>query len=201
MTGLGAADRGDATPPRGRRITIADRTLTVVGVARNGRYDYRVIDDPLEPVVYYSIAQTPGRYAALHVCTEKAAFAFAPAIHQAMLDVDPAFTTLSPISPFQSGVFDAVICMHAAHVLDDLSGLLAEMRRILKPGGKLFLTSLLLVDSWRDRYLRMLCRRGIMAPPRREEDLLAAVRMRFGAEPAASVNGSMLFVQVTKPQQ
>jgi hypothetical protein len=82
VTGLGAADRGDATPPRGRRITIADRTLTVVGVARNGRYDYRVIDDPLEPVVYYSIAQTPGRYAALHVCTQKAAFAFAPAIHR-----------------------------------------------------------------------------------------------------------------------
>lgn len=98
MTGLGAADRGDATPPLGRRITIADRTLTVVGVARNGRYDYRVIDEPPEPVVYYSIAQTPGRYAALHVRTEKAALAFAPAIHQAMLDVDPAFTTLSPIS-------------------------------------------------------------------------------------------------------
>lgn len=104
-------------------------------------------------------------------------------------------------SPFRSGAFDAVICMHVAHVLDDLSGLLAEMRRILKPGGKLFLTSLLLVDSWRDRYLRMLCRRGIMAPPRREEDVLAAVRMRFGAEPGASINGSMLFVRVTKPQQ
>ena len=103
-------------------------------------------------------------------------------------------------SPFRSGAFDAVICMHAVHVLDDLSGLLAEMRRILKPGGKLFLTSLLLVESWRDRYLRILCRRGIMAPPRREEEVLAAVRMQFDAEPAASINGSMLFLQVTKVQ-
>ena len=88
----------DATPPLGRRITIADRTLTVVGVARNGRYDYRVIDEPPEPVVYYSIAQTPGRYAALHVRTETSALAAVPAIRRAMLDVDPAFTTLSPIS-------------------------------------------------------------------------------------------------------
>ena len=84
--------------PLGRRITIADRTLTVVGVARNGRYDYRLIDEPPEPLIYYSIAQTPGRYAALHVRTAKAAFAFAPAIHQAMLDVDPTFATLAPIS-------------------------------------------------------------------------------------------------------
>jgi predicted permease len=87
-----------AVSPLGRRITIVDRTLTVVGVAKNGRYDYRVVDESPEPIVYYSIAQTPGRYAALHVRTDARALASAPAIRRAILAVDPGFTTLAPIS-------------------------------------------------------------------------------------------------------
>jgi ubiquinone/menaquinone biosynthesis C-methylase UbiE len=103
-------------------------------------------------------------------------------------------------SPFRPDAFDAIICMHVAHVLDDLNRFLGETRRILKPGGRLFLTSAILVDSWRDRFLRMLCRRGIMAAPRRGDDLLAAIRTWFGREPTADVKGSVLFVQVTKPR-
>jgi ubiquinone/menaquinone biosynthesis C-methylase UbiE len=102
--------------------------------------------------------------------------------------------------PFRSDAFDVVLCMHVAHVLDDVSGLVVEARRILKPHGTLFLTSVILVDSWRDVYLRMLSRQGIMAAPRRAEDLLDAAHMAFQAKPVAYRNGSMLFVQVKKPQ-
>jgi len=100
--------------------------------------------------------------------------------------------------PFRSAAFEVVLCMHVAHVLEDVSALLDETRRILKPGGKLFLTSIVAVGSWRDSYLRMLCHRGIMAVPRRAEDIVAAVRTRFGTEPAAHTSGSMVFLQVTK---
>jgi ubiquinone/menaquinone biosynthesis C-methylase UbiE len=102
-------------------------------------------------------------------------------------------------SPFRSCAFNVVLCMHMAHVVDDLNGLLGETERILKRGGKLFLTSVVLVDGWRDHYLRMLFRRGIMASPRRVHDVLAAVRTHFGSEPAVTVKGSMLFVEAAKP--
>jgi ubiquinone/menaquinone biosynthesis C-methylase UbiE len=77
--------------------------------------------------------------------------------------------------PFRAGAFEAVVCMHVAHVLEDLSGLLAEAHRMLEPGGTLFLTSLVLADRWSDRYLQALSRRGIMATPRRRDDIVAAV--------------------------
>jgi len=102
-------------------------------------------------------------------------------------------------SPFRSEAFDVVLCMHVAHVLDDFNGLLLEARRILKPHGTLFLTSLILADSWRDTYLRMLSRRGIMAVPRRVEDVLHAAQTSFDVKPVAYRKGSMLFVQVKKP--
>jgi ubiquinone/menaquinone biosynthesis C-methylase UbiE len=104
-------------------------------------------------------------------------------------------------SPFRAGAFAAVVYMHVAHVLEDLSGLLAEARRLLVPGGTLFLTSVVLADCWRDRYLLALSRRGIMATPRRREDVVAAVRVRFGTEPDCRMVGNMLFVQVTNPRR
>lgn len=101
-------------------------------------------------------------------------------------------------SPFRSKSFDVVLCMHIAHVIDDLSGLIAESSRLLKPGGRLFLTSLVLVDSWRDGYLRMLSRRGIMAGPRRSAEIVTLLREGCGSEPEAHQRGSMFFAQAMK---
>jgi ubiquinone/menaquinone biosynthesis C-methylase UbiE len=84
-------------------------------------------------------------------------------------------------------------------VLEDLHGLLKELRRILKPGGRLFLTSVVLTDRWRDLYLRLLSRRGVMARPRRAEDVLQSVRTVLGTEPEYHLIGSMLFVETASP--
>lgn len=82
----------------GQQITLANRTLTVVGVAKDSRYDYRLLDSPPEPVIYYSISQMPARYAALHVRTATAAAASVTLVRQAIHDADPGFATLAPIS-------------------------------------------------------------------------------------------------------
>lgn len=102
-------------------------------------------------------------------------------------------------TPFRAGAFDVVLCLHVAHVVADLEGLLGEVRRVLKPGGTLFLTSVVLVDHWRDRYLRFLSGRGVMASPRRRQAILAAIRAQFGAELESHVTGSMLFVRAASP--
>jgi SAM-dependent methyltransferase len=98
-------------------------------------------------------------------------------------------------TPFRDGSFDVVMCMHVAHVLPDLDRLLGQARRVLKPGGQLFLTSIVLANHWRDRYLRALARRRIMASPRRQEDILAPLRALFGKTPRCYLTGSMLFVE------
>lgn len=41
--------------------------------------------------------------------------------------------------PFVDGVFDAVVSTEAFHWFPDQSGALAEMRRVLRPGGRLLL--------------------------------------------------------------
>ena len=96
-------------------------------------------------------------------------------------------------TPFGDGVFEAVLCLHVAHVMENLDGLLRELRRVLKPGGRLFLTSVVIVGHWRDRYLRMLSRRGIMASPRSANDVIAPIRGVFEVEPQHHRVGSMLF--------
>ena len=98
-------------------------------------------------------------------------------------------------SPFHPATFDIVLCLHVAHVIADLEGLVAELHRILKPGGKLFLTSVVLVGTWRDRYLRALARCGIMASPRCSGDVLTALRKCFVTEPSSRLVGSMLFTE------
>ena len=40
--------------------------------------------------------------------------------------------------PFESGKFDAVICSNALHNMKDTATPLMEMRRVLKPGGRVF---------------------------------------------------------------
>jgi ubiquinone/menaquinone biosynthesis C-methylase UbiE len=102
-------------------------------------------------------------------------------------------------NPFRPAIFDVVLCLHVAHVIADLNGLVDELRRVLKPGGRLFLTSVVLVGRWRDRYLGALARRGIMASPRGTADILAALRDRFGAEPDHRLVGSMLFTETICP--
>lgn len=102
-------------------------------------------------------------------------------------------------SPFRTAAFDVVACLHVAHALQDLPGLLGELRRILTPGGRLFLTSVVLVNHWRDRYLRALARRGVMASPRRRADILTAIRASFDAEADSYLVGNMLFLEVTNP--
>lgn len=41
--------------------------------------------------------------------------------------------------PFRSGVFDAVVCVHVLHLIEDWRGLLQRLLTILKPGGTIIL--------------------------------------------------------------
>ena len=74
--------------------------------------------------------------------------------------------------------------------------MLAEMRRILKPGGRLFLTSVVLANTWRDQYLHALFRHGIMASPRTPPEIVTALQHNVGPTEHHQV-GSMLFAETS----
>lgn len=101
--------------------------------------------------------------------------------------------------PFGAHLFDGVVCLHVAHVTSDLATLLRALRSVIKPGGRLFLTSVVLVGHLRDSYLRLLARRGIMAQPRSADAVIAALRDTFGAEPQRHTIGNMLFTETVAP--
>lgn len=64
-------------------------------------------------------------------------------------DIDPGHFALKGVAfqcvdlnqslPFQSGEFDLITCVNAVHRIYNLAGLLREFRRVLKPGGTLYI--------------------------------------------------------------
>jgi predicted permease len=81
-------------PPLDQTFTLGSREVTIVGVARNGRYDYRNIDDARIPIVYHAWAQEPTRMVSLHVRTTGDPMRLADDAHAALRAVDPAITLL-----------------------------------------------------------------------------------------------------------
>lgn len=73
--------------------------------------------------------------------------------------------------PFPPGGFDTVICLGFLHLVDDPVGLLAHLQAQLRPGGRLFCSSLVAATPRGTRYLNLLHRAGEIAPPRTADDL------------------------------
>jgi hypothetical protein len=80
--------------PLQQRFTLGDREVTVVGVARDGRYDYRDIDNAEIPLVYFAWTQAPTVLVSLHLRVDGDPMSFANAARAAFHDVDPAIPLL-----------------------------------------------------------------------------------------------------------
>ena len=79
--------------------------------------------------------------------------------------------------PFPAATFDAVMCIDAVNHLRDRAGVLAEMARVLKPGGRLLYTDPIVVTGWlTDEEIRIRSSIGffLFFPPGLNEQLLDA---------------------------
>jgi predicted permease len=81
-------------PPLGKAFTLGEREVEIVGVARNGRYDYRDIDNASLPLVYYAWRQAPNPRVTFHVRTEGDPAGLAAPVRTAILESDPAIVLL-----------------------------------------------------------------------------------------------------------
>ena len=87
-----------AADPVGRRIRVAGRPVTVVGVAADGKYVFTdPLDGPSPPFVYLPFAQWGSYAATLHIRAEGTEpLALLPAVRRAVDGVQPDLTLLNP---------------------------------------------------------------------------------------------------------
>ncbi|MFT4215885.1 MAG: class I SAM-dependent methyltransferase [Micropruina sp.] len=73
--------------------------------------------------------------------------------------------------PFPPRGFETVVCLGFLHLVDDPAEFVAGLRAQLRPGGRLFVSSLVAATPVGTRYLRFLHRLGEMATPRTADQL------------------------------
>jgi predicted permease len=82
----------------GHAFSLKTTEYLVVGVVRNGRYDYRSIDDAEIPMVYNAWKQNPGPFVTIHLRTDGNPLSYAAAASSAIRDEDAAIPHLTPVT-------------------------------------------------------------------------------------------------------
>jgi ubiquinone/menaquinone biosynthesis C-methylase UbiE len=97
--------------------------------------------------------------------------------------------------PFRSGVFNAVISLNLLHCLttDNVKKVLKEVKRVLKPGGNLSITTLVQSSRWSTRYLNLLARSGALVS-RSSDELLAAFN-NLDMAVSQDIKGNLIFIK------
>jgi ubiquinone/menaquinone biosynthesis C-methylase UbiE len=94
--------------------------------------------------------------------------------------------------PFKAQSFGTIICMNLLHVLEDIRGVLQELRRVLLDGGVMTFTTLIENRRLADRYLHMWARAGQVVP--RTTPQLLAEFAALGLPVEYRVQGNMAFI-------
>lgn len=84
--------------PLQQRFTLGSREVTIIGVARNGRYDYRDIDNARIPMVYFSWTQDPTSLVSLHMRVDGDPERLVNEARAAVHAVDPAIPLLPVVT-------------------------------------------------------------------------------------------------------
>jgi predicted lysophospholipase L1 biosynthesis ABC-type transport system permease subunit len=84
--------------PLQQSFTLGGREVTIVGVARNGRYDYRDIDNAGIPIVYFAWTQAPTELVSLHLRVAGDPMRLVDAARAAVHAVDPAIPLLPVVT-------------------------------------------------------------------------------------------------------
>lgn len=119
-----------AASPLGRKFTLGDREVTIVGVARNGRYDYRDIDNASMPLIYYAWHQSPSSFVTIHIRADGDPLALVPQVRAQILAADPAIALLPPVTLREAASVPFAVARSALTILTALGAvalLLASM--------------------------------------------------------------------------
>jgi ubiquinone/menaquinone biosynthesis C-methylase UbiE len=94
--------------------------------------------------------------------------------------------------PFKPGSFGTIIALNLLHVLEDVPGVLRDLRKILLDEGTMAFTTLIEAHRLADRYLRMWAKAGELVP-RTAPQLLAEFKA-LGLPVTYRIQGNMAFI-------
>jgi len=109
-----------AQPVLGRTFTLGRNPVVIVGVTRNGRYDYRDIDNAGMPLVYYAWHQSPSDFVTIHVRTRRDPLSLAGRVRSIIREVDPKIVLLPPTTLREATGVPFAISRSALEVLSVL---------------------------------------------------------------------------------
>jgi predicted permease len=109
-----------AQSPLGQSFTLGGRTVTIVGVVQNGRYDYREIDNATMPMVYFPWGQSPTGLVSLHVRVDGDPAQFIRVVSTAIRETDPSIALLPPVTLLQNASVPFSIARSSLKVLSVL---------------------------------------------------------------------------------
>jgi ubiquinone/menaquinone biosynthesis C-methylase UbiE len=94
--------------------------------------------------------------------------------------------------PFKPQSFGTIICLNLLHVLEDIQGVLRDLRHVLTAGGTMVFTTLIENHRFADRYLHMWARAGEVIP--RTASQLAAAFAALDMPVQYRIQGNMAFI-------
>lgn len=100
--------------------------------------------------------------------------------------------------PFGDARFGTVFHFGVLHCMEKAEGVLEELLRVTAPGGRIFLSSLVLGRARGDAFLRQLQRKGHVANPRTRDEVISLMEKRGWNVTESTVQGSFLFVEATR---
>ena len=100
--------------------------------------------------------------------------------------------------PFRPAQFQTVLCMGMLHLFPDLQPVLNGLLAVCRPGGKIYLTSLVQNARPADRYLQWLYQAGELAQPRRGSELEHVLAQELGQLSSYYEQGNMAYAVAQK---
>ena len=96
--------------------------------------------------------------------------------------------------PFREEVLDTVLSFGILHIFETPSDLLKEFRRIVKPGGRIYLTSLCTDRKFSARYLNLLEKKGHVAKPLSSGEIRGLIEENGFVVDEFRTRGGMVYV-------
>lgn len=102
--------------------------------------------------------------------------------------------------PFEDNSFDTVCSFGVLHIFDNKKQFVKEAIRVLKPGGKFFISALVTDRRFSRFYINFLKKKGVFGEPIDAQAVLELLRANQ-LSPEWYIKGSMIFMSGLKPKK
>ena len=100
--------------------------------------------------------------------------------------------------PFIDESVQTLFCFGFLHLFNDPAALVKELRRLLKTGGRLYLTSLCTDRKFSARYMKLLHKKGHVSTPKHSSEVISIISENGFSKIESQVKGGMVYITASK---